>query len=121
VSGSPAFKLSVGVVGGEALRVGDTERVEGGFTATESTVEALVDREVVDPVRSTEAARRGRTAAAVLFDDDELGVELLMLIRAASWFREGSLEPEVVGLSDLELGTVGIAEGSVDVIVGQVG
>jgi hypothetical protein len=84
------------------VEVGDADRVEGALTAMESAVEAVVDRDVVDPapVRKIEAASRGRPAAevvAVLL----LGAPLelaLILILAASWFREGKrLPPDLCG------------------------
>lgn len=75
-----------------ALLAGDTDRVDDAWTAIESAVDAVVDREVVDPdpapVRRIDAARRGRPVvdvaglpAAVLFVMFEL---LLMFILAAS-------------------------------------
>jgi len=67
-----------------AVSDGDTERVEGALTTIESFVDVVVDREVCDPVRRSEAARRGRT------EDDDVGVvPLLILIRATSWFNDG--------------------------------
>ena len=41
---------------------GEVERVVGAFTAIESAVEALVERDVFEPVRRANAARRGRGA-----------------------------------------------------------
>ena len=75
-----------GVVVVVAVSAGDTERVEGALTAIESFVDAVVDSEVCDPVRRSEAARRGRAAR----DCAVVGVvPLLRLIRAASWFNDG--------------------------------
>lgn len=64
---------------------GESERVEDGAFAA---VESLVANDVVDPVRSEgwKAARRGRGAEVVW-----VVVEALRLIRAASWFSDGSL------------------------------
>lgn len=62
------------------------------LTAVESLV-ATVDREVVDPVRSTDAASRGRFEALRL----EAEAPLLRFILAASWLREGK-RPEPAGL-----------------------
>lgn len=73
--------------GGELDTVaGDTDRVEGAFTAMESAVDATVDSEVVDPVRRSDAASRGRAAiGGVLADAPEAPAVLaLMLILAAS-------------------------------------
>lgn len=72
-----------GVAAVVAVNAGDTERVEGALTAVESFVD-VVDSEVCDPVRRSEAARRGRAG-----DDDGVFVPLLRLIRAASWFKDG--------------------------------
>jgi hypothetical protein len=69
---------------------GDVERVEGALTAIESAVDAVVDKDVVDPVpvRSIEAASLGRPGPAgkpepavpeLVLDEFEL-----ILIRAAS-------------------------------------
>lgn len=67
-----------------AVSAGEPERVEGALTAIESFVD-VVDSEVCDPVRRSEAARRGRAG-----DDDCVPVlPLLRLIRAASWFKDG--------------------------------
>lgn len=56
---------------------------------------ATVDREVVDPVRSKDAASRGRFAGRlVLLEAD---APLLRFILAASWLREGK-RPEPAGL-----------------------
>ena len=42
--------------------LGDPDRVCGGFTANESAVETVVDREVLELVRRAKAANRGRLA-----------------------------------------------------------
>ena len=67
---------------------GDAERELGGFTATESAVDAAVDEEfeAAELVRRREAARRGRLPAVA-------GVGAFRLMRAASWFREGMRVP----------------------------
>ena len=96
VSGSPGTPPSLGGVA-ECDRdvaveaVGDAERVVGAFTTTESVVDATVERDVVEEVRSADAASRERGA-----DDSEaveLGLEpcaaLLLLILAARAFNEG--------------------------------
>ena len=44
------------------VRAGEVERVEGAFTAMESLVD-VVDKDVCEPVRRMEAARRGRAGA----------------------------------------------------------
>jgi len=72
-----------GVAAVIAVSAGDTERVEGALTAVESFVE-VVDSEVCDPVRRSEAARRGRAG-----DDDGVFAPPPRLIRAASWFKDG--------------------------------
>lgn len=73
-----------GVAAVVVVSAGDTERVEGALTAIESFVD-VVHSEVCDPVRRSEAARRGRAG-----DDDSVFVPLpLRLIRAASWFKDG--------------------------------
>lgn len=72
-------------------RPGEGERVEGGLTETESVVDTS---DVVEPVRSKEAAKRGRFATEI---GDAFGLPLLRLIRAASWFKEGN-RPDVEGL-----------------------
>lgn len=70
------------------LFAGEAERVVGALTATESVVEAAVDaNETLDPVRSSEAASRGR--GAVDDDDDEVGAPLTLSL-AASWLSEGN-------------------------------
>ncbi len=75
------------ILGGEAGRledVGDTERVDGGFTATESDADAaaLLAKDTCEVVRSTPAAKRGRDDR---FDDDEETTAFPeALIRAAS-------------------------------------
>lgn len=72
-----------GVAAVVAVSDGDAQRVEATLTAIESFVDAVVDSEVCDPVRRSDAARRGRAG-----DDVEV-VLLLRLIRAASWFSDG--------------------------------
>jgi len=64
--------------GVETSRPGEGERVEGGFTETESEVDTS---DAVEPVRSNEAAKRGRFAAET---GDAFGLPLLRLIRAAN-------------------------------------
>jgi hypothetical protein len=50
-------------LGGEVeSAAGDVERVTGALTATESARDVAVEREVWEPVRRREAARRGRFA-----------------------------------------------------------
>jgi len=50
-------------LGGEVeSAAGDVERVTGALTATESAMDVAVEREVWEPVRRREAARRGRFA-----------------------------------------------------------
>lgn len=68
-----------------AVRAGDVERVEGALTAMESLVQ-VVDRDVCEPVRRIEAARRGRAGELVI---DAVVLAALRLIRAASWLSEG--------------------------------
>lgn len=90
VRGSVSRDASSGIEGVDDLGVwaelavsaGDTERVDGPLTTTESLV-AVVDRDVCEPVRKSEAARRGRAG-----EDEEL-FGLVRLIRAASWFSDG--------------------------------
>ena len=85
VNGSP-FSEPTGVEvllrGGEVeSAVGEVDLVLGALTTMESEADAPVAdeaRDVCDPVRSNEAARRGRTA------DEELVGASLRLIRAAS-------------------------------------
>ena len=67
------------------VRAGDVERVDGALTAMESLVQ-VVDKDVCEPVRRIEAARRGRAGELVA---NEVGLAELRLIRAASWFSEG--------------------------------
>lgn len=67
------------------VRAGEVERVEGAFTAMESLVD-VVDKDVCEPVRRMEAARRGRAGAPVA---DAIELAALRLIRAASWLSEG--------------------------------
>jgi len=88
VSGSPGVVSFAGVVdcgGVDMAAAGEVERVEDAFTAMESLVDAIVEREVLEAVRRKEAARRARGAAGaeaagtlpdVLFE--------ALLIRAAS-------------------------------------
>jgi hypothetical protein len=64
---------------------GDAERVEGALTTIESMVDAVVEREVVDPVLSTDAASLGRPGGTVM----PVGLVAFRLIRAASWLSEG--------------------------------
>jgi hypothetical protein len=86
--------------GGVDMVAGDVDRVEGALTAMESAVEAVVAREVVEPVpvRKTEAASRGRPATEVVagLTDVALGTPFelaLTFILAASWFRDGRRPP----------------------------
>lgn len=88
VKGSETSGASSGIDGVEdfggvavvvAVSAGDTARVEGALTAIESFVDAEVDSEVCDPVRRSEAARRGRAG-----DDDVVVALPVRLIRAAS-------------------------------------
>ena len=86
-------------LGGEVdSAAGDVERVTGALTAVESAKDVVVEREVWEPVRRREAARRGRFAA------NELAVwdGGLALMRAASWLREGR-RPAEEGLSAFEI------------------
>lgn len=99
--------------GGDVARLaGEAERDPGGFTATESEVDAAaeLDTEPCELVRRRAAARRGREAA------DAGLVFALRLMRAASWFSEGMREP-VEGLSGLgaSSGSEGCAAG-VDIV-----
>src|SRR5579863_40372 len=55
---------------------------EGGLTATESAMDVAVERDVWEPVRRKEAARRGRFEGFV-------GGGVAAPIRAASWLSEG--------------------------------
>lgn len=68
-----------------AVSAGDAERVDGALTTTESLVQ-VVDRDVCEPVRRKEAARRGRAGELVA---DTVGLAELRLMRAASWLSEG--------------------------------
>ena len=105
VSGSPTSPLTEPAVelGGEMERApGEVERVMGGLTAVESAVEVVVEREVVEPVRRREAARRGLLLTGEMEEDE------LAPMRAASWFREGRRPPDGAR-SDLE--TVVVAAG----------
>lgn len=72
---------------------GEAGRVDGALTAVESFV-AVVDTEVVDPVRSKDATSRGRFGALAFVEAD---APLLRFILAASWLREGR-RPEPAGL-----------------------
>jgi len=72
---------------------GEAGRVDDTLTAVESLV-ATVDIEVVDPVRSKDAASRGRFGRLALVEAD---APLLRFILAASWLREGR-RPEPAGL-----------------------
>lgn len=91
----PSFDGVVDCGGDAETAPGEAERVVGGLTAIESAVEALVEREVFEPVRRAKAARRGRGADVVAVEDVVLDVLFgaLMLIRAASWLREGRRPP----------------------------
>ena len=95
--------------GGETeSAAGDSEREVGGLTATESDADAAVDEvvELVELVRRSEAARRGRLPAVA-------GVGAFRLMRAASWLREGMRGP-ADGRSDLD----GASWGAVVVVGG---
>lgn len=94
--------------GADTSRPGDPARVEDGFTTIESVVET---REAVEPVRSNEAAKRGRLAiaAGVAF-----GVPLLRFIRAASWFKEGK-RPELLVVEDVLVRSGSADSGKVDI------
>ena len=64
-----------------AVSAGDVERVDpGAFTTVESLVE-VVDKDVCEPVRRREAARRGRAGE---LDADAFVLAEFKLIRAAS-------------------------------------
>lgn len=93
VNESPPPLSLEGVVdcGGEAERAeGEVDRVMGAFTAIESLVDAVVERDALEPVLRAYAARRGRGAEVVDPNvDDAPPFGALMLIRAASWFRDG--------------------------------
>jgi hypothetical protein len=110
--------------GGVDTLAGDTDRVDGALTAIESAVDAVVDKDVVDavpvPVRSIDAASRGRPAADVVVGLAEVVLlgpfELaLILILAASWFKDGK-RPPPDGLRGCGAST-GAATGGVVVIV----
>jgi len=88
---------------------GDVDLVDGALTAIESAVEAAVETDVWDPVRSKDAARRGRDAGAA-------GELALRLMRAASWFNEGRRAPED-GRSDLGASELAGGDAAVVVIV----
>jgi hypothetical protein len=75
--------------GGDVERMdGDEDRLEDG---TLTAMESLVAMEEVDPgpVRRAKAARRGRGTAVELLLLGLTAGEALLLIRAASWLREG--------------------------------
>lgn len=74
-----------GVAAVVAVSAGDVERVDGALTTMESLVQ-VVDRDVCEPVRRIEAARRGRAGELVA---DVVELAALRLIRAASWLSEG--------------------------------
>lgn len=72
----------------------------GTLTAVESALDAALDAsETDDPVRKSDAARRGRDA-----EDAEVDVGF-KLIRAASWLRDGMRVP-AAGLSGFEASEV---------------
>ena len=93
--GSMASSITDSVVDpvAEIIEPGEAGRVDGILTAVESLV-ATVLTEVVDPVRNTAAASRGRFEAFTLVEGD---TPLLRFILAASWLREGR-RPEPEGL-----------------------
>lgn len=62
---SPLTEPVVEVGGDVESAVGDVERVIGALTVVESAAEVVVEREVVEPVRRREAARRGRLLGVV--------------------------------------------------------
>jgi hypothetical protein len=67
-------------LGGEVERAaGEVERVRGTLTATESATDVAVERDVCEPVRRREAAKRGR-----LTMDGLAGGGVLAPMRAAS-------------------------------------
>ena len=68
------------------LAAGDTERVLGGLTASESALEAVVLTLTLDPVRNSDAASRGRGADVVVVD----WVAPSGLSLAASWLSDGN-------------------------------
>lgn len=112
--------------GGVDTLAGDTDRVDGALTAIESAVDAVVDNDVVDavpvPVRSIDAASRGRPAADVVAGLVDVVLlagpfELaLILILAASWFRDGK-RPPPDGLRGCGASTGAATGGGVVVIV----
>lgn len=55
----------------------------------ESVVDAAVETELVDPVRSNDAASRGRLLAGCEPVEPGETLGAVMLILAASWFNEG--------------------------------
>jgi len=84
------------------------ERVEGAFAAVESVMDAAVEREVFEDVRRADAARRGRGADRFVLEVLVIPwAALLLLIRAASAFREG------IRLAGLEASGAGIIAGVV--------
>ena len=91
VSGSPRSPTGVTDVlwGGDVeSAAGDVDLVLGALTAVESAADVAFEAsDACDPVRSSEAARRGREADD---EDVELG---LRLMRAASWFNDGIRAP----------------------------
>jgi hypothetical protein len=64
---SPLTEPLVELGGDVDSAAGDVERVTGALTAVESAKDVVVEREVWEPVRRKEAARRGRFAANKLF------------------------------------------------------
>ena len=68
------------------LAAGETERVLGGLTASESAFDAVVLTLTLDPVRNTDAASRGRGADVVVVD----WVAPSGLSLAASWLSDGN-------------------------------
>ena len=80
VKASPTGVIERG--GDVEIPAGDADRVLlGALTAMESVVDATVDNEAFEPVRSSDAASLGRCADAVAVP--------VGLILAASWLREG--------------------------------
>ena len=117
VSGSPGSPCGVlpFECGAETeSAAGDAERDVGGFTATESLVDAAADEavEFCELVRSSDAASRGRLPAVA-------GLGPFRLMRAASWFSDG-IRVEL-GRSDLagaSWAVVVAGGGGVDIVVG---
>lgn len=117
VNGSPLSEptgVEVLLRGGEVDKaVGDVDLVLGALTAIESELDTPVaddDKEVCDPVRRRDAARRGRTTEGLLVG------AAFKLIRAASWFREGIRTPDE-GRSGFGALTVGMASVELDIVV----